>query len=326
MSKKAIMIEVSKNMAEMLKKCRFKECIFPNCPIKVIKAHSIQKNKILNNISYNGMITTFDPRKSFVTGNFEEIGINTASTFFGFCNHHDTTIFSSIENFDYSNTLEQGFLFAYRACAWEYVAKRVSLCLDKELVERTKNPIFMNKYVAGQQDLRDIVADLDEFHIELFKSRQDRNYNILTTKVYQLPYETLIAVNSAFSIYSDLSGKIINDPINYEDKINALYLNIFPQNNKTFILLSCFTDDLNIFKNLFSHIDSFTDSQLENIFSQLIIVHCENSFLSPERWKKVPSQKRKKTVSIFQETLFGPDDPNYLTATAPINLFKSLRK
>lgn len=27
---------------------------------RIVKAHSIQKNKILNNIAYNGMINTFD--------------------------------------------------------------------------------------------------------------------------------------------------------------------------------------------------------------------------------------------------------------------------
>ena len=44
---------------EMRKKAQFKECIYPDkscCSEKIIKAHSIQNNKILARISDNGKV------------------------------------------------------------------------------------------------------------------------------------------------------------------------------------------------------------------------------------------------------------------------------
>ncbi len=72
-------IEWSKHYSKLSRKCRFKGCVFPdpsNCSNKIVKAHSIQKNKILTNISNNGMVTTFDSRRSIFSGNFEDIGIS----------------------------------------------------------------------------------------------------------------------------------------------------------------------------------------------------------------------------------------------------------
>jgi len=44
-------IEWSKHYSELSRKCRFKGCVFPdnsNCSNKIVKAHSIQKNRILS--------------------------------------------------------------------------------------------------------------------------------------------------------------------------------------------------------------------------------------------------------------------------------------
>lgn len=54
MNKKEIQIELSKEVSILNRECIFKECVFPdhsNCSEKVIKAHSIQKNKILSRIA-----------------------------------------------------------------------------------------------------------------------------------------------------------------------------------------------------------------------------------------------------------------------------------
>jgi len=96
MIRKEFQIEYNKLFSNTYRKCRFKGCVFPNksgCSKKPIKAHSIQKNKILRHIAVNGMIISGDIRKTLFTHEFEEIGINSASTFFGFCNNHDASIF-----------------------------------------------------------------------------------------------------------------------------------------------------------------------------------------------------------------------------------------
>ena len=326
-------IEWSKHYSKLSRKCRFKGCVFPdhsNCSNKIIKAHSIQKNRILTNISYNGMVTTPDPRRSFFSGNFEEIGIGEASTFFGFCNLHDVTIFSKIENIDYSSTLEQNFLHAYRATAREYVIKKQALCIWQNSIERAKreHPSYLSfvgsKYIAVQQDLRDIVHNLNKFHSELYKSTPDRNYYLINTRVYEFPYESLLAVNSAFPITHDFEGNVVNDLYNYEREMIFIYLTVFPQNNSTYILLSCLSKEYNTYKTIFSKLDRFSNPKLEQVFSQLILVHCENFFLSPQKWNNLSNKKKRLVIEFYEKTL-SPPEPNYLSKNPPLNLFEKMK-
>lgn len=63
------------------------------------------------------------------TGNdnleFGKTGRKKATTFTGFCDYHDSKIFSPIENEDYvEENKEQEFLFAYRALAYEHHANK----------------------------------------------------------------------------------------------------------------------------------------------------------------------------------------------------------
>lgn len=69
---------------------------------------------------------------------FGEIGIKAASTFTGFCNYHDTVIFSEIENKDYEESEYQNFLYAFRSCIREYVKKKESVCHINNLLKKFK--------------------------------------------------------------------------------------------------------------------------------------------------------------------------------------------
>lgn len=156
MNIKEIQIIFNRLFHELYKKCRFKECIFPEksaCSKKPIKAHSIQKSKILSHIADEGMVISGDIQKTLFTGKFELVGINSASTFFGFCDHHDTTIFAKIENNDYKGSQEQNFLHAYRACALEYVKKKEACCFYKVALKKFKNTISYGRIVFYNQFL-----------------------------------------------------------------------------------------------------------------------------------------------------------------------------
>src|SRR6266513_1825703 len=48
------------------------------------------------------------------------VGVNRATTFTAFCEHHDRTVFRPIEEIAFENRVDQAFLFHYRAFAWAY--------------------------------------------------------------------------------------------------------------------------------------------------------------------------------------------------------------
>lgn len=71
----------------------------------------------------------------------ELLGINSASTFTGFCSKHDTQLFAPLETEDFRSTFQQCFLLGYRAFAREvYTKKQVqsSLLSDVGLIRASR--------------------------------------------------------------------------------------------------------------------------------------------------------------------------------------------
>lgn len=78
MTNKDLFIFFSKLFSKLHKACKFKDCLFPdksNCSNKIVQAHSIQRNKILNKIAENGIVLSYIALKTLFTDSLEEIGM-----------------------------------------------------------------------------------------------------------------------------------------------------------------------------------------------------------------------------------------------------------
>ena len=70
------------------KETRIKQCLHPDkgsCSEKIIKAHSIQNNKILKKISSNGFVYMPRPKSDNPFAVITKYGRKEATTFTGFC-------------------------------------------------------------------------------------------------------------------------------------------------------------------------------------------------------------------------------------------------
>lgn len=332
MNIKEIQIEFSKEFSRLYRECKFKECVFPdhsNCSEKVIKAHSIQRNKILNHIAENGMVISTDIKKTLFTKEFDEIGISSASTFFGFCNYHDTNLFSEIENKEYVGSIEQNFLHAYRACALEYVKKKESVCFYEKALKKYKNSpyelMFYKKLNGALWGVKDYHCFLELFSNELIKPKEERNFEIISSRIFHLSYESLLAVSGCFSIEYDFQQNLINDLADTSKRPAPIFFTIFPHNGKTFILFSWLSENLETYHSIVSKLEYFIPSQIEIFFSNLIIYHCENFFISPSKYSQMPKKARRLFVSQYINTLGKEFESDYISRGA-INLFKMSRK
>jgi len=295
----------------------------------VIKAHSIQKNKILNRIAENGKVISSDMKKTLFTKEFEEIGISSASTFFGFCNYHDTNIFSEIENKEYAGSIEQNFLHAYRACALEYVKKKVSVCFYEKAMKKYKNNpyewMFYKKLNGALWGVKDYHSISEQLSNELIKPKDERNFEIISSRFFHLSYESLLAVNGCFSIEYDFQENLINDLVDTSKRPAPIFLNIFPHAGKTFILFSWLSENWETSQSIVSKLETFIPSQIEIFFSNLIICHSENFFISPSKYSQMPKKVRRLFVSQYMNTLVNDFESDYISRGA-INLFKMFRK
>ena len=81
---------VLRSSENLKNEAHIKQCLHPNkdeCDEKIIKAHAIQNNRILNKISENGMIISMDGVQHLIFQTAETKGRKIATVFTGFCKY-----------------------------------------------------------------------------------------------------------------------------------------------------------------------------------------------------------------------------------------------
>lgn len=311
-----------KNIKKFYKDSFLKECFHEDedCSSNIIKAHSIQNNRILNKISENGEVLMFgDNNGNSLNFSMQGIGRKRATTFTGFCGKHDTNLFMPIERESYQiGNKEQEFLFAYRALAKEYHTKvtvgdmyrEMRRCLINEEYDKLndffskKKPTLeyigalatmFNEFLVGNEDA--------EKRLEIYKKRMNdsldnSNFDEVITEVIELDEEYHIAVSSMTFIEKDLKGNVINQIENLEATLAPLFITVFPQEGKTYILLSYFERNKKRYKFIREQILTESINKQKIIISNLIVAYLENWAVSPIKWRGL-SQKTKEKINKY---------------------------
>ncbi|MEG3437525.1 hypothetical protein V0288_10380 [Pannus brasiliensis CCIBt3594] len=306
--------KAEKYIKDIQKKSYIKECFCENkdCNLEIIKSHSIQNNKILSKISSEGNVLSFsNPTFMADSNRFSFLhdqltGRKKATTFTGFCQYHDNEIFKPVELYDYEpNNIEQEFLFAYRALAKEYHAKRrqhksLIVAMEKEGLKKCPTPL--REYERGiKVTIKQLEKDRRFFNQLLL----NKKFENIKTRIVIFDNEYHLAVSSCFAPERDLHGKLINEFSHLTVDLNYIYLTIFPQNGKTFVLFSYLRKNQ---RKLSAFIDQIDDDNLsmtekQKIISNMLAIYCENIVLSPERWSKVPDSQQQIFYDVIDSTI-----------------------
>ena len=288
------------------KEAKIKECFYfdhSNCSKEIIKAHTVQNNKILNKLSRNGMVIALD-ESSLPNIQLKEIGRGVASVFYGFCKHHDMEIFKDIDLNNYQNTPIQNFLYAYRGFA---------KCCHSKLEKKQMFILCNEKLSSNNRCITDICIDgLDnalsidfEFINDRFKNGFiSKDYSELVTKHITLDYECKFAVATVLSPVYDLNGKKINNLFDNSKPVNMLCFNVFPENGKTYIIFSWFKYANNIYRNFFYKLLTLTQQQKINFLNQFIPLETENIYINPELWDSWTENAKEMFYNFFNSPNF----------------------
>lgn len=323
MNKKA---EFLKLYTGLRREAAIKECTLISntndpCDGKIVSAHSIQRGKILKSISKNGDVfeLSFEIVDDVVpTIQFRKVGIKKFSTFSGFCQKHDKLIFQPIEDRPFINNAEQQLIYAYRAIAKELHTKKES---------RRLNSIFVKDHVQNMtliQDINDLRRLADFTYSKLIENKFDAlvHYSFTLNEYYP------IACNSIFIPYFDDEGNNVFSSSEYTriqgetlptDESPFITLNVFPEDGRTYVLISHVASRLNEFKflqNLFNKpIEDFTLS-----ISQMMLTHCENLGFSPDYVTSNFTPEERSQIGKFFKTTMEDGRKFY---ASDINLFRN---
>ncbi len=285
---------------DIIKQFQKKLCLYPHCQNKnkdIIKAHTIQKSQSLKSISESGHVLQFDQTyngiKDFVLyGSCQpkKVGINKATTFYGFCKKHDKSLFSAIEDDEIIPTEEQVFLFTFRTLAREYYTKSAAVnaspVFENIAQERPEIRHFLNIQNAG---LNAGLKKLEKIYLSFSENLMKRNYSILNhlfIKINQIPD---IMCGGLLYPDHDFDRNLIQD-LTDVDILEWVSFTIFSQYGIGYILFSWEYEStivLNFITNLLTH------SNIINRIVGFAFEYTENIVFSPQWWNKLSPAKQK---------------------------------
>lgn len=312
-----IMKEVTVRAIEDSKFCWHPEASNSNCKLdssgKIIvsAAHSIQNNGVLSTVVDNFEVITYRFKPGGLKGKVFKKKI--ASIFWGFCNKHNA-IFAPIENKIYSKTEEQNFLFAYRSFV---VAshKKMEVSTFMNFGEQSDNDIKENKIIFDNAIL-------------------NKDYSIIESEVFELPYFYPIACSSSFYLDFDFEG----NPIEHSDsRMENIFITLLPakDENKTYFILSYFKVDKHLYGNFGNQMSK--RGKLKSDITILIAPHAENVYFEPMFYTTFIEELEADIYSLIYQTQmdhgiiganneikhnFSMTPENYLMNTMDINFFR----
>jgi len=284
-----------------------------DCRGGIIKSHSIQNNKIISKLSVDNHVYIVDfSSNSGIAGNdFKKCGKNDATISKSFCSFHDDKIFKPIEINDYENTKEQNFLFAYRAFSKHYYDMSDHLNSER-LIFKTMS----NKYrkipmkIIYLRGLNIEVKKHDEIKNIFNLALDKKKFDIIETYTIQLNYEIQFATSYMAPLSYDLAGNQVSDIYSLTDDMKYIFVSMFPENKKTYILISWLSKDSKYFEEFRKQLDILQTKRnsLINFFNNLLASQTDNFIISPKLLDRWDENKRKNFLAIFSATFLGTNN------------------
>ena len=271
---------------------------------EIIKAHSIQKNRVLSKIAnknkeiYALSKNMSDSKKNDGNLSFRKYPISKFSIFRGFCGTHDNQLFEPIDNLYFQSENKQHiFLYAYRSLAKELFDKENSLYLKREMLKDMKDNIGL--FNSMSNDISGIENACNSLNIH--KKIYD---NVLENETYDdMRYVTFNSTDKFFMAFSnilypeyDFNGNLLQDLSDTTKTFDLITFYLAPTETGWSFVFSWHKSSDN---SCLAFIQSLKlkiqeGSILGDLLFKFILLNSENFAFSPIWWESLSQDKRKE--------------------------------
>lgn len=324
------------SMQSIEKNARIKQCLHPNkdeCDHKIINAHAVQNNRILNKIAEEGLVITVDGTSNLIFQGTQIKGRKIATTFTGFCKYHDKVLFQEIEDREFVGSQKQVFLLTYRTMAWHYHKKQQQLNAKmiqyKKMYERGFDMAASEGFELFDKGLKLGIMDNEKEKQNFDEYLLDEDFNNVSFFIWEIPYEVQFAVSMMHELEHNICGQRIN---NLETDINLrkLYLNIFPADSKSYCVWSWLKKnevDYVEFSKQFMELDVV---DRENYFNNNLPRWTDSLIISPRLWNMWENGIQEALLAhanfdiLYRAMEEETSDYKYIYMDTPWNFFERL--
>lgn len=296
-SKKPLNVQVM----EQFKRSQIKCCLHPDkskCAKHIKEAHALQNNKIISRLAEKGHVYILNMQKApqiipieneepEIITLMDKIGVNHATTATCFCDVHDDEAFAPIEkgapDFEPDND-EHKYIYAYKAFIFEYYKKIVE---KNSFAINVKDRPSLLKDASQIQYYRALTKTLEEMdYVKKFfdKGIMEKDYSGLETCIIELPESINFANYACVALDFDISGKKIKHT--YKGFISRMFITIFPEENKSYMIFSCLKSDYKVYKKFFRQLKMVNVNKVKYYLDLVLPLYSENVVISPRLWEK----------------------------------------
>ncbi len=324
-SKKPLEIQVM----EQFRKSQFKCCLYPdksNCVKHIKEAHALQNNKIISQLAEEGHVYILNTKKSPIVIPIENeepeiiipmdrVGIKHATTATCFCDIHDDEAFALIEkgapDFDPNNKGHK-FIYAYKSFIFEYYKKLVEQKVFIDNVKQYPSLLKIKEFVRYYRAISMTLQEMDNIKDFFDKRILNKDYTGLETCILEIPESINFANYACLALDFDING----NKIKYTHKgfISRLFVTVFPEKTKSYVIMSCLKEDYSVYKKLFYQLQNINLNKIKYYLDLVLPLYSENIVISPRLWEKWDDEQqmiytflanRQRSQFLTYKTMFA---------------------
>lgn len=294
------------------KESRIKQCLHPNkksCSERIIGAHSIQNNKILKQISSNGLLYMPCPKPDNPFAFMTSWGRKQATVFTGFCGYHDNLTFEPIENNDFDKSDMHIFLYSYRCFAIEYHKKLEVANMKKNIFKRKPSLMSMKTKDDPFGGMEMAIKDFQHVKEQFDNALLTQKYDIVSSVIWDFPHPIRFAASGYEAPSKDLRGGEIQNLLDFKTIAEHIFVIVFPEGNKTYCIISWLKTNDKLFATYRNQLTNLNAQERKNYINNTLPIISENIAINPDSWDNMDRAKRDE----FGALIWGASDISELS-------------
>ena len=283
-------------------------CLYPGCSELPIRSHSQQEGGSLKTIQREGKVYTIRRRMETTFVDLSKSSdclppvcltpISRATTFSGFCNRHDTDLFSCLENVPHliPGNMEQVVALYRRSIAFAVANRRFNLNqmlgMAQELPEIKDNPVLTRTIIDWGIMLK---YDMACTYQPSFDSDAAERFEFIWRVI---PRNIGISCASGIPPLDDEVGdKLVGELIDYSTGMMKaprpiISFNVVPENDRTHVVLIWDKQFLPYVNDVRASASSFDKDVIELFFNDALLNRSEDFTMSPDLWEGLSDSVR----------------------------------
>ncbi|HZM03477.1 MAG TPA: hypothetical protein VFC44_10655 [Candidatus Saccharimonadales bacterium] len=275
------------------------------CSGKIIRAHSLQKAAFSPH-ARNGHVYEFDPfqiRDNGITPTL--IGVNKATTFTGFCERHDASLFAPIEVETFKANPQQLFLHHYRAIAQAFYNRAYKFKILEQAL--TENAAKVGKAAARrfEEDMQINRVEVQELmrHKRLCEQNlMGMNWAEVVGFCWKGKSAPDIFATDFFAPRKDFLGSTLQDCKSLAP-LQWISLTVTASDNCAVVLL-CAAKGSKILKSCAESLRRIPNNLRTMSLVNFIVCQLENFIMLPKWWDPLSEDAKRLVVNAYTSRYF----------------------